>query len=151
MSGNDNPSQAFTAKHVPYPQLTTTMPALMNSLNSCSIVRHQLPEDHELNRILSFFSNKPSWIYSMVDESSDELKLFLSRKKLTFKLFFYFFLRHSKKFGDFFAKSVEFLLQNHWNLLKITQISRRQPASRFLFFIFFLRQRKNTSVGIRRP
>ncbi len=64
------------------------------------------------------------------------------KKKLTFKLFFYFFLRHSKKFGDFFTKLVGFVLKNHQNLSKITRISRRQPASKFLFLSFFLWQKK---------
>ena len=72
-------------------------------------------------------------------------------KKVDIQTFFYFFLRHCKKFGDFFTKSVGFLLKSHRNLSKITQISRRQPASRFLFLFFFLRQKKRTSFGIRRP
>ncbi len=61
------------------------------------------------------------------------------KKIVDIQAFFYFFLRHSKNFGDFFfTKLVGVLLKNHQNLLKITWISRRQPASPFLFFIFFL-------------
>ncbi len=55
----------------------------------------------------------------------------------------YFSLRHSKQFGDFFAQSVEFLLENHRNLLKITQISQRQPASRLLLFFSSDKGKKN--------
>ena len=47
----------------------------------------------------------------MGDGSSDEPKLFPT---------FNFLLRHYNKFGDFFTKSVGFLLKNHQNLSKIT-------------------------------
>ena len=55
------------------------------------------------------------------------------KRKLTLKLLCLFIL----KFGYFATKSVDFLLKNLLNLSKITQISRRQPAGGFLFFIFF--------------
>ncbi len=73
------------------------------------------------------------------------------KKNLTFKDFFIFSSDILKRWEVFFTESVVFLLKYCQNLLKINQISRRQPASRFLFFIFFLRRREKTSVGIRRP
>ena len=72
-------------------------------------------------------------------------------KKVDIKAFFFFFLRLSNKLGGFVTKSVPFLFKYRQNLLKINRISRRQPVSRFLLFIFFLRRKEKTSVGIRRP
>ncbi len=81
-----------------------------------------------------FIYLRPCTVYSMGDGSFDEPKLFPTGKKLTFKLSFIFSFNIIKKFGDFFTESVSFLLKNHRNILNIARISRRQPASRFLYF-----------------
>ena len=88
-------------------------------------------------------------VYSMGDGSSNVPKLFPTGKKVNILAFFiYFFVRHSKKFGYFLTKSVGFLLRNHRNLSKMTQISRRQLASRFyIYFFFFLRKKKKALSG----
>ncbi len=58
-------------------------------------------------------------LYSLVHDSSDELKMCPMRKKLTICVFFlYFFLRHAKKCRIFFTKSVVFLSKNGQNLQK---------------------------------
>ena len=66
-----------------------------------------------------FLMLRPCSVYSMVDESSDEPKLFPTRKKVDSQAFF--FLRHSKKLGHFYRIgriSIEILAkstQNHLN------------------------------------
>ncbi len=50
-------------------------------------------------------------MYSMGNGSSDEPKLLPTGKKVDVQALFYFFLRHSKKSGDFFTKLVGFLLK----------------------------------------
>ncbi len=55
-------------------------------------------------------------------------------KKLTFKLFFYFFLRHSFLRH---SKSIGFLLQNHQNLLKTTKFPDDNQQVDF-YILFFL-------------
>ena len=57
---------------------------------------------------VSTFFLRPCAVYSTADGSSDELKLFQREKKVDIQTFFYVFLRHSKKIGDFFTKSVVF-------------------------------------------
>ena len=63
------------------------------------------------------------------------------KKKLTFKHFRIFSSDILKSLEGFFTESVGFLLKYRQNFLIINLISRQQPASRFLFFIFFLRRR----------
>ena len=81
---------------------------------------------------------------SMVDESSNKPKLFLARKKSWHSSFFFVFSSDMLKSLDFFfTKSVGYLLNVHRNFLKITRISRRQPATRFLFYFFPPTKAKN--------
>ena len=63
---------------------------------------------------------RPCSVYSMVDESSDEPKLFPTRKKnLRFKHFFIFSSDILKSWEVFLIKSVGFLLKYRQNLLNI--------------------------------
>ncbi len=57
-------------------------------------------------------------------------------KKVDIQAFFYFFLRHCKKLGCFFTKSVGFLLKYRQNLLKILEFPDDSQRVDF-YFLFF--------------
>ncbi len=94
-------------------------------------------EVHASILILLFFKLiRQHSLYSLVHDSSDELKMCLTRKKdWHSRVFFYFFLRHAKKSRIFITKSVVFLS-------KMGKILKKCPIRKknLTYEIFFLLQ-----------
>ena len=87
---------------------------------------------------------RPLSVYSMGDESSDEMKLSPTRKKTDIWVLFYFFLRHAEKRVYFFPKSVVFQPQNNQDFKKSPT---RKSHEGFFFSFFPLTRHKNLSLN----
>ena len=80
---------------------------------------------------------RPCAVYFMGNGSPDEAKLFPTGEKVDIQAFFYFFLRHSKKFGDLFTKSVGFLFKKLAKSLEKTRISKATASRKIFISLFF--------------
>ena len=83
-----------------------------------------------------YFLLRPLSVYSMGDESSDEMNFSPTRKKTDIWVLFYFFLRHAKKTVIFFPKSVDFLSKNNQNLQNVSNKKKKSDAWIFCFNFF---------------